>query len=140
MLLPTVLADLLPTLVHWRHPYELDGQGHLIIHAVDTGTTRSVRIISPLVGICRIKRYTTQGDWRASTTRPINSDTVDLKRVFKFAKGQGAWPAFWLLGANYNKALSNPGSMAWPETGEMEAGHLLDLPREFKDHLLRPWR
>jgi cobaltochelatase CobN len=22
----------------------------------------------------------------------------------------------------------------------MEAGHLLDLPREFKEHILRPWR
>jgi|GEM_PF-1529234 len=102
------------------YPYELDGQGHLIIHATDTGTTRSVTDNIPTSG-----HTSNQEVYNSGRLEGINDSTHQFRygrfeARIQVPKGQGAWPAFWLLGANYNKALSNPGSMAWPETGEID--------------------
>lgn len=71
-----------------------DGEGHLIIRAVKTGTAHYTS--------ARIK---TQGKF-----------TVEYGKIavrMKIARGQGMWPAFWMLGADNKTA-------GWPDCGEID--------------------
>lgn len=101
------------------YPYVLDGGGHLVIHAVDTGHTRSVAAVGGA---------TNEEVYNSARLESINDSTHRfqygrIEARIQVPKGQGAWPAFWLLGSNYNKAFSNPDSLppiAWPEVGEID--------------------
>jgi beta-glucanase (GH16 family) len=71
-----------------------DGEGHLIIRAVKTGT-----------GHYTSARIKTQGKF-----------TVEYGKIavrMKIPHGQGMWPAFWMLGADNKTA-------GWPDCGEID--------------------
>ena len=71
----------------------LDGEGHLVIRAMqEKGGFTSARI-------------KTQGHFSFSYGR--------VEARLKIASGQGAWPAFWMLGDNVDKA-------GWPACGEID--------------------
>ena len=85
----------------------LDGQGHLIIRALNTpdGYTSG--------------RVVTQG----------NLDMLygTMTARVKFPSGQGIWPAFWQLGSTYNQATDNAkGPTGWPGCGEIDVMELVN--------------
>lgn len=82
----------------------LDGSGHLVIDALSTprGFTSA--------------RLTTLG-----------KRTMQYGRVaasVKFPAGQGIWPAFWLLGADYNQ-------VGWPRSGEIDIIELVNTGAKY---------
>ena len=85
----------------------LDGQGHLIIQALNTPDVHTSG------------RVVTQGNldmlYGAMTAR------------IKFPSGQGIWPAFWQLGSTYNQATNNAqGPTGWPGCGEIDVMELVN--------------
>lgn len=71
-----------------------DGEGHLIIRAINTGS-----------GTYTSARIKTQGKF-----------TVQYGKIaarMKIPRGQGLWPAFWMLGADIK-------SIDWPACGEID--------------------
>ncbi|WP_280829925.1 Ig-like domain-containing protein [Mycobacterium sp. OTB74] len=85
----------------------LDGQGHLVIQALETqnGYT-SGRVI-------------TQG----------NLDMLygTMTARIEFPSGQGIWPSFWELGSTYNQATDDaPGPTGWPGAGEIDVMELVN--------------
>ncbi len=71
----------------------LDGNGNLIIQAVNSG-----------------------GTWTSARMITYQREQFQYGRIearMKLPMGAGIWPAFWLLGANFNTA-------AWPLCGEMD--------------------
>lgn len=79
-----------------RNPnLRLDGQGNLVIEA---------------------RRELPDRNWtsgRMNTSRSFTQSYGRFEAKIKLPKGQGLWPAFWLLGANSN-------SDAWPTCGEID--------------------
>src|SRR5215471_3895202 len=71
----------------------LDGNGHLIIRAVATGTSFTSA------------RLKTQGLFSAQYGH--------LEARIKLPAGRGIWPAFWMLGSNIS-------SVGWPQCGEID--------------------
>jgi beta-glucanase (GH16 family) len=69
----------------------LDGQSHLVIQAVNTGSG-----------------YTSG---RIETRNKLNFGYGTLTARIKMPSGQGLWPAFWLVGADGGK---------WPQCGEID--------------------
>lgn len=72
----------------------LDGQGHLVIQA----------------------RKTTDG---YTSARPITKGKLSMlygtvSARIKLPEGQGIWPAFWMMGSNYDQ-------VGWPQCGEIDA-------------------
>lgn len=70
-----------------------DGQGHLVIRALKT----------------------TSGQYTSARIKTENKFTVEHGKVavrMKISRGQGMWPAFWMLGANHKAG--------WPECGEID--------------------
>ena len=80
----------------------LDGHGHLMIVA-----RRAAAGLSCYYGPCRYTsgKITTRGKVAAKPGR--------VEARIKLAKGQGLWPAFWLLGAD------DP-PIPWPDCGELD--------------------
>jgi beta-glucanase (GH16 family) len=81
----------------------LDGQGHLVI----TAKKENPANYNCWYGKCQYTsaRLTTSGKFTAS------SGHVEAR--MKLPRGQGMWPAFWMLG-------SNIGSVGWPNCGEID--------------------
>jgi beta-glucanase (GH16 family) len=80
----------------------LDGQGHLVITAKreNPGTTC-------WYGACQ---YTSA---RLSTAGRFTQAYGHFEARMKLPRGQGMWPAFWMLGDNI-------GSVGWPASGEID--------------------
>ncbi|MFD9129481.1 ricin-type beta-trefoil lectin domain protein [Kitasatospora sp. NPDC059571] len=81
----------------------LDGQGHLVITArknTDSG-------LSCWYGTCQ---YTSA---RLNTTRSFTQAYGHFESRIKIPRGQGMWPAFWMLG-------NDLGTVGWPNSGEID--------------------
>ncbi|MEU4105076.1 family 16 glycosylhydrolase [Streptomyces tanashiensis] len=81
----------------------LDGQGHLVITAkknTDTG-------LSCWYGPCQ---YTSA---RLNTARTFTQAYGRFEARIKIPRGQGIWPAFWMLG-------NDLGTVGWPNSGEID--------------------
>ncbi len=75
---------------NWQQNAQMDGQGHLVIEAINSG----------------------QG-WTSARLLTMGKFSFTYGRVeasIKLPTGQGVWPAFWLLGIGNN----------WPATGEID--------------------
>ena len=72
----------------------LDGEGHLVIHALKDSTGRYTSA-----------RLKTQGLFEVRHGR--------IEARMKLPYGQGIWPAFWMLGADI-------GTAGWPRCGEID--------------------
>ena len=84
----------LQTYVEDNRNIAMNGEGHLVITA----------------------RETEDGGYTSGRMR--STDAVELQRGrfvarIKLPQGQGLWPAFWLLGANYDE-------IGWPACGEVD--------------------
>ena len=80
----------------------LDGRGHLMIVA-----RRATSRLSCYYGPCRYTsgKITTRGKFEASPGR--------VEARIKLPAGQGLWPAFWMLGADFL-------TTGWPACGELD--------------------
>jgi beta-glucanase (GH16 family) len=80
--------------------YTLDGLGHLVIHAVNTNTTRTVKNAAGVL--------TPEPVYNSARLESVNDAAHQfqygrIEARIQVPKGQGAWPAFWLLGSNTTK-------------------------------------
>ncbi|GAA4878256.1 ricin-type beta-trefoil lectin domain protein [Kitasatospora terrestris] len=80
----------------------LDGQGHLVITA-----KRSSGGLSCWYGTCQ---YTSA---RLNTAQTFSQAYGHFESRIKIPRGQGIWPAFWMLG-------NDLGSVGWPNSGEID--------------------
>jgi beta-glucanase (GH16 family) len=81
----------------------LDGQGHLVLTArknTDPG-------LSCWYGPCQ---YTSA---RLNTAQSFTQNHGHFEARIKIPRGQGVWPAFWMLG-------SDLGTVGWPNSGEID--------------------
>jgi beta-glucanase (GH16 family) len=79
----------------------LDGQGHLVITAKREGGNNC------WYGPCQ---YTSA---RLNTSGKFTAQYGHVETRMQIPRGQGMWPAFWLLGTNI-------GSAGWPNCGEID--------------------
>lgn len=79
----------------------LDGKGNLVIEARKEPTT----------GKDGIRRDYSSARLKTQTTYTQQYGKVEAR--MKLPKGQGIWPAFWMLGANIDK-------VGWPKCGEID--------------------
>ena len=78
---------------NWQQNAQMDGQGHLVIQAINSGQGwTSARLL-------------TQGIFSVIYGR--------VEARIKLPSGVGTWPAFWLLGDNIS-------SIGWPACGEID--------------------
>lgn len=85
------------------HNAALDGQGHLVI----TARRDNPNNYTCWYGRCQ---YTSA---RFNTAGKFDQAYGHFEARMKLPRGQGMWPAFWMLGANI-------GSIGWPQTGEID--------------------
>jgi beta-glucanase (GH16 family) len=81
----------------------LDGSGHLVITAKKNTDTS----LSCWYGPCQ---YTSA---RLNTAKSFTQAYGHFEARIKIPKGQGMWPAFWMLG-------NDIGSVGWPNNGELD--------------------
>src|SRR5689334_17813598 len=81
----------------------LDGQGHLVI----TARRENPGNFQCWYGTCQ---YTSA---RMNTSGRFTQTYGHFETRMKIPKGQGMWPAFWMLG-------NNIGSVGWPQSGEID--------------------
>ncbi|MFF6996780.1 ricin-type beta-trefoil lectin domain protein [Streptomyces sp. NPDC008313] len=81
----------------------LDGQGHLVI----TARRENPSDYQCWYGRCE---YTSA---RLNTSGKFTSTYGHVEARMKIPRGQGMWPAFWMLG-------SDIGSVGWPNSGEID--------------------
>ena len=43
-----------------------------------------------------------------------------IEARIKVPEGAGLWPAFWMLGANFDRDTENPNDSNWPDVGEID--------------------
>jgi beta-glucanase (GH16 family) len=79
----------------------LDGRGNLVIEARKEKTTGADGII---------KEYSSA---RLKTDQSFSQTYGKFEARLKMPKGQGVWPAFWMLGKNITKE-------GWPKCGEID--------------------
>jgi len=79
----------------------LDGQGHLVITAKKEGGHNC------WYGPCQ---YTSA---RLNTSGKFTAQYGHVEARMQIPRGQGMWPAFWMLGTNI-------GSVGWPNCGEVD--------------------
>jgi len=82
----------------------LDGNGHLVITAMAEPSSTTYTC---WYGVCRYSstRLKSQGLYAPTYGR--------IEARIKIPRGQGIWPAFWMLGANI-------GTVGWPQCGEID--------------------
>jgi beta-glucanase (GH16 family) len=83
----------------------LDGDGHLVIQALETGRDS----------------YTSG---RLVTRGNLNMRYGTVTARIKFPSGQGIWPAFWMLGTAYH---GGRGTVGWPDCGEIDIMELVNV-------------
>jgi beta-glucanase (GH16 family) len=81
----------------------LDGNGHLVI----TARKENPGGYNCWYGYCQ---YTSA---RINTAGKFTQQYGHVEARIKLPRGQGMWPAFWMLGDNI-------GSVGWPQSGEMD--------------------
>ncbi|MCX4918443.1 RICIN domain-containing protein [Streptomyces sp. NPDC060011] len=81
----------------------LDGQGHLVI----TARKENPSNYQCWYGTCQ---YTSA---RLNTSGKFSSTYGHVEARMKIPRGQGMWPAFWMLG-------SDIGQVGWPNSGEID--------------------
>ncbi|MFC4033277.1 family 16 glycosylhydrolase [Streptomyces polygonati] len=86
-----------------NHNAALDGQGDLVI----TARKENPSNYQCWYGTCQ---YTSA---RLSTPQKFTQAYGHFEARMKLPRGQGMWPAFWLLG-------NNIGSVGWPNSGEID--------------------
>ena len=79
----------------------LDGEGHLVIEARKESTTGADHITKP---------YSSA---RLITNGKFSQKYGKIEARIKIPRGQGIWPAFWMLGADI-------GTAGWPGCGEID--------------------
>jgi uncharacterized repeat protein (TIGR01451 family) len=82
---------------NWQQNAQMDGQGHLVISAINSGTASN-----PV--------------WTSARLLTQNTFSFTYGRVeasIKLPSGVGTWPAFWLLGSDINTVI-------WPGCGEID--------------------
>ena len=82
----------------------LDGNGHLVITAIAESATTS---LSCWYGSCR---YTSA---RIKTKGLFAQTYGRFEARIRIPRGQGLWPAFWMLGDNID-------AVGWPRSGEID--------------------
>jgi beta-glucanase (GH16 family) len=82
----------------------LDGQGHLVITAKQENPAN----YQCWYGTCQ---YTSA---RLNTAGKFSAQYGHVEARMKIPKGQGMWPAFWMLGTDINSGTS------WPDCGEVD--------------------
>ena len=80
----------------------LDGQGHLVITAKKENSGNNC-----WYGACE---YTSA---RLNTSGKFTASAGHIEARMKLPRGQGMWPAFWMLG-------SDIGNVGWPQCGEID--------------------
>ncbi|MCO5973962.1 ricin-type beta-trefoil lectin domain protein [Actinoallomurus soli] len=85
------------------HNAALDGQGHLVI----TARKDNPGNYTCWYGTCQ---YTSA---RLSTAQTFTQAYGHFETRMKIPRGQGMWPAFWMLG-------NDIGSVGWPNSGEID--------------------
>ncbi|WP_255953950.1 ricin-type beta-trefoil lectin domain protein [Streptomyces odontomachi] len=81
----------------------LDGQGHLVI----TARKENPNNYQCWYGSCQ---YTSA---RMNTSGKFSAQYGHVETRMKIPRGQGMWPAFWMLGTDI-------GSVGWPNSGEID--------------------
>ncbi|MFF6987716.1 lectin [Streptomyces sp. NPDC010273] len=81
----------------------LDGQGHLVI----TAKKENPANYQCWYGTCQ---YTSA---RMNTSGKFSAQYGHVEARMKIPRGQGMWPAFWMLGTDI-------GSVGWPNSGEID--------------------
>ncbi|RZE08161.1 hydrolase [Streptomyces albidoflavus] len=81
----------------------LDGNGNLVI----TARKENPRDYQCWYGRCE---YTSA---RLNTAERFNAEYGHVETRLKVPRGQGMWPAFWMLGADF-------GQVGWPASGEID--------------------
>lgn len=82
----------------------LDGEGNLVIRVLETG------------GDAPLCYYGTPCEYTSARILTAGTVEVTYGRVearLKLPRGQGIWPAFWMLGSDF-------GQVGWPESGEID--------------------
>ncbi len=82
---------------NWQQNAQMDGQGHLVISAINSGTAAAP--------VWTSARLLTQDKFSFSYGRAEAS--------IKLPSGKGVWPAFWMLGNNIR-------TVGWPTCGEID--------------------
>ncbi|MEU2780050.1 RICIN domain-containing protein [Streptomyces sp. NPDC007162] len=85
------------------HNAALDGQGHLVI----TARKENPANYQCWYGTCQ---YTSA---RLNTSGKFSAQYGHVEARMKIPRGQGMWPAFWMLG-------NDIGSVGWPNSGEID--------------------
>ncbi|WIV55298.1 glycoside hydrolase family 16 protein [Amycolatopsis nalaikhensis] len=80
----------------------LDGQGHLVITAKKENIGKNC-----WYGTCE---YTSA---RLNTSGKFSTSSGHVEARMKLPRGQGMWPAFWMLGTDI-------GTAGWPQCGEID--------------------
>jgi beta-glucanase (GH16 family) len=110
----------LPDPARWTYDLGGGGWGN---QELESYTDRPVNVNvedGHLVIVARAEKYT----GRDGITRPYTSARIKTRGLFsqaygrfeariKIPRGQGLWPAFWMLGSNF-------GRTPWPDAGEMD--------------------
>ena len=82
----------------------LDGSGHLVITARELPASTSYRC---WYGTCRYSSA------RLKTKGKLEQQLGRFEARIRIPRGQGIWPAFWMLGANIDE-------VGWPRCGEID--------------------
>jgi uncharacterized protein (DUF305 family) len=90
---------------------QLDGQGHLVLEARREVTPGSACPIDPVSGSGTCQ-YTSA---RMNTGNKFSTTYGKIEARIKVPKGNGLWPAFWMMGSDF--LTGRP----WPYNGEIEA-------------------
>jgi beta-glucanase (GH16 family) len=100
----------------------LDGQGNLVITAHRLTADDTVGAEDP-----RVEFYSS----RLHTNKKVGFKFGRIEARIKMPKGQGSWPAFWMLGERI-------GEIVWPDCGEIDIAEVGDIKHEIVASLHGP--
>lgn len=99
-----------------------DGQGNLVISAVRLTQDDIIGSDDP-----RVEFYSS----RLHTNKKVGFKFGRIEARIKMPKGQGSWPAFWMLGEKI-------GEIVWPDCGEIDIVEVGDIKNELVASLHGP--
>ena len=99
-----------------------DGHGNLVITANRLTETDTIGSDDP-----RVEFYSS----RLHTNRKVGFKFGRIEARIKMPKGQGSWPAFWMLGEKI-------GEIVWPDCGEIDIVEVGDIKNELVASLHGP--
>lgn len=101
---------------------QCDGQGNLVISAKRLSSDDSIAQADP-----RVEFYSS----RLHTNKKVGFKFGRIEARIKMPKGQGSWPAFWMLGEKI-------GDIVWPDCGEIDIVEVGDIKNELVASLHGP--